>query len=78
MPGLSQHDLDHYRKLAAYVEETIARDEAALPDLPDSVAREISARLEWRRRELAAVLETLGQMEADVFAMSVKRDIRDL
>ena len=29
MPRVDQHDLDHYRKLAAYIEETIARDEAA-------------------------------------------------
>ena len=72
---VEQHDLDHWRKLAAYVEETIARDEAALADLPDSVAKEISTRLEWRRRELATVLETLDQMEADVFAMDVLEDL---
>jgi hypothetical protein len=75
MPRVEQHDLDHWRELAAYVAYTIERDEAALADLPDSVAREIGARLEWRRRELAAVRGRIDQVEADLFARDVRGDL---
>ena len=64
--------------MAAYVEESIECDEHALEDLPDEEREEVAARLRWRRRELAVVLDELDQLEQDLFARDVLLFARDV
>jgi hypothetical protein len=75
---VDQQTIEEFRAMAAYVAESLLRDEHALGDLPDEERKEVSARLQWRRRELQAVLDQLDQLEEDLFARDVLRDLRDL
>jgi hypothetical protein len=78
MPRVDQHDLDRWRELARTLGEQADQQEHALEDLPVEDREEIAARIRWRRRELAVVLDKLDQLEEDLFARDVLRDLQGL
>ncbi len=77
---VDQQTVEGFRVMAAYIEETIEREEHALEEPPDEEREHFAARHRWRWRErgLQAVNTQIDQLEVDVFARDVLGNLKQL
>ena len=78
MEADEEQTVERFKATAAYIGEKIEEQEQALLDLAPEERDEFAAQLNWRRRELQDIRERIAQVEEDLFARDVLRDLKQL
>jgi hypothetical protein len=76
--AVEQQDVERFKAMVVYVEESIERDERELDALTGREREYVYWRIRWRRRELKVLQRRVEGLEESLFAMSVLGDLKGL